>query len=206
MEHPAGEFVWVVPIFSWYSTPDDDPENSLYVSSQTENKHLTKSAWMDNHMCVWSDEPSFSPSKYFAKLNEERVKKYDAPVVSFSHFLPRRDLIAADDDDKARTVAERQRLGLPEEMPKRQGAMAGFNFTRYAGSTLIENDIRTMSSQVHAFGHQHRNRDRVVDGVRYVSHCLGYKRERQQGLMYGMEEWNGPKQVWPPTKQMIPKS
>ncbi len=31
---------------------------------------------------------------------------------------------------------------------------------------------------MHVYGHQHRNRHREEDGVVYVSHCLGYPKER----------------------------
>jgi hypothetical protein len=34
----------------------------------------------------------------------------------------------------------------------------------------------------------------MIDGVLYVSHCLGYGRERAIGLIRNLE--NGPKLVW----------
>lgn len=197
LDDTSKEYAWIVPLFAWYATPEDSTD-SLYVTSLTEDVKLTTSLWMDNRMCVWPDYPNIPPSKYFTDLNKDRVKVYDAPVISFSHFLPRQDLIRADETDDERMTAERRRIGLSElDTPRRQGAMAGFNFTRYAGCATLERQLRQIGSRVHVFGHQHRNRDRTVDGVRYVSHCLGYKRERQQGLICGIAEWMGPKQVWP---------
>ena len=189
------DFVWIVPLFSWYATPSDDREHSLYVSYPSEDVEKTKAVWMDNRMCVWPENPKFSPAKYFADLCKDRVKTYDAPVISFSHFLPLRQLCKPDEDDIERVESNRSRLGLCKEFPPYQGALAGFNFTMYAGCSYLEHQIRQMHSKVHVFGHQHRNRDRMVDGVRYISHCLGYKREVQQGLMYGIED--GLKQIWP---------
>ena len=197
LDDTSKEYAWIVPLFAWYATPEDSTD-SLYVTSLTEDVKLTTSLWMDNRMCIWPDYPNIPPSKYFTDLNKDRVKVYDAPVISFSHFLPRQDLIRADETDDERMTAERRRMGLSElDTPRRQGAMAGFNFTRYAGCSTLERQLRQIGSRVHVFGHQHRNRDRTVDGVRYVSHCLGYKRERQQGLICGIGEWMGPKQVWP---------
>jgi hypothetical protein len=75
-------------------------------------------------------------------------------VISFSHFLPRRDLLPA---------AERLRFkGLP----------------KVAGCAALDQQIRHLKSCVHVFGHSHINCDRVIDGVRYVQNPLRYPRER----------------------------
>ncbi|XP_077992154.1 uncharacterized protein LOC144446277 [Glandiceps talaboti] len=191
------EEVMVVPLFSWYSSPEDDPEDSLYLRGQAdEDAKKMNSMWMDNHFCKWPKLDT-TKSKYFANLNQEYIKEYDIPVISFSHFLPRRDLILACKEDNEAVEKERKMLSLPEKKIERQGALLGFNFTRFAGCNILETQIRKLGSRVHVHGHQHRNRDREMHGVRYVSHCLGYKREREEGLMWGLSEWKGPKQVWP---------
>lgn len=189
---------WIVPIFSWYAKPEDDLENSLYVGRETEDAELSNKIWMDNHLCKW---PSLqgSVAHYFAKLSEEFVKRdYDAPVISFSHFLPRVELIPASDEEIKRVEEERKRLKLPVlENPRAQGSQIQFNFTRFAGCKSIEEQIRRLGSKVHVHGHQHRNRDRVIDEVRYVSFCLGYPRERSMGVIWGLSEDRGPRQIWP---------
>lgn len=188
---------WVIPLFSWYSQPDEDSEDSLYVSRDSEDKEVTKQAWMDNHLCKWPYIAQ-TPAKYFANLNSDFIKVYDSPVVSFTHFLPRLDLVSATDEDIQQVQAERQKLGLaPMLNPKAQGSFVKFNFTRYAGSKLIEDQIRKLGSKVHVYGHQHRNRDRVVDGIRYASFCRGYPREKSLGVVWGFPESGGPKQIWP---------
>ena len=85
--------------------------------------------------------------------------------MSYSHFLPRRDLMLRTPEDRIAYGA-----GQPDRYP-------AFNFSRVAGSFGIDRQVRALGAQVHVYGHQHRNRDRVVDGVRYVSHCLGYPGE-----------------------------
>ena len=62
-----------------------------------------------------------------------------------------------------------------------------FNFSRVAGDQRIENQIRRLKSGIHVYGHQHRNRDRTIAGVRYVSHCLGNKSERKFLTSEGMK-------------------
>lgn len=193
--------VWIVPLFSWYSTPEEDAKDSLYIqdpSISSPKDDWSKQMWMDYHHCVWPDDMDETPAKYFSDLNTERCKwNYDAPVISLSHMLPRRELILADADDHRELIKERQRRGLPPVIPNRQGATEHFNFTRFAGSQTIEKQIRQIGSVMHVYGHQHRNRDRIIEGVRYVSHCLGSKHERAKGLIAGMYKWNGPKQIYP---------
>ena len=152
--------------------------------------------WMDNHLCKWP-EGSQPQSLYFSSLNAAAVSQtFDAPVISFSHFLPRKDLILATDHDRMMVDKERQLMNKQPSTAQRQGGVKGFNFTRYAGCQILESQIRKLSSVVHVYGHQHRNRDREIDGVRYVSHCLGYPSERKEGWTWGMVKWMGPKLIW----------
>ena len=58
----------------------------------------------------------------------------------------------------------------------------------------------SVHTRCHVHGHQHRQRDRIIDGVRYVSHCLAYPSERQEGTcVVGQPvDPDNPKLVWPP--------
>ena len=198
-----GDAVWIVPLFSWYAKPEEDAEDSLHVkptSGQAEDIKYMEQAWPDNVHCRWDvNLPTGStPSHYFAALNEPYLStNYDAPVISFSHFVPNVELIGSAPSDEREVAKERQRLGLGEA-PPRQGSSASFNFTRYAGSHVLQRQIERLAPALHVFGHQHRNRDRCVRGVRYVSHSLGSVREQSDGWSWGIAEWRGPKQIWPP--------
>ena len=55
------------------------------------------------------------------------------------------------------------------------------NLWNVMGSTTIDDDARRWSSSAHVFGHSHLNVDRVIHGVRYVQHALGYPHERWIG-------------------------
>lgn len=154
----------IVPLFSWYAEEEEGAE-SLFLPKDGEDKTLAM--WADRVRIQWPDFDS-NPASYFLGLNQIDCRSGAAvPVISFSHFLPRQDLIFSSE-------AERERFG-------NQGGdrVPSFNFSRVAGSTGIERQIRHLGSTLHVHGHQHRNRDRVIDGVRYVSHCLGYPQERQ---------------------------
>lgn len=156
------EGVWIVPLFSWYDA-QFDADGSGDVESLL--------GWSDFHLCKWPRE--IGPvCRFFLQMNERHMGPYDAPVVSFSHFLPRRELLPP---------TERLRFkGLP----------------KVAGCTGIDEQIRRLQSRMHIFGHSHIGCDRVIDGVRYIQNPLRYPRERHlwssaagapgNGLLYGI--------------------
>lgn len=155
--------VWIVPLFSWYRRPDEGA-SSLYLSKPTERG---QQRWADDRFVRWPD--ALTPADYFLGLNEPSVRAYRGPVITLSHFLPRRELMFA-------------RPGIPPQ-PGLHDPHPGFNFSRVAGCSLLDEQIRRTGSQLHVYGHQHRNRDVCIDGVRYVSHCMGYPRERTRGYL-----------------------
>lgn len=167
--------VWIVPLASWYERPEQG-EDSLFVAKPGEDP--TQSMWADDVLVRWPDGDAGAAARRMLRGNEAHLaRSYDAPVVSFSHFLPRREVMFRAPEEQA--AAPRQ----PDRHP-------AFNFSRVAGSLAIERQLRALGSRVHVYGHQHRNRDRLIDGVRYVSHCLGYPGEgaaedaRQPKLVY----------------------
>ena len=149
---------WVVPLFSWY-------EASFYPAGDPQATELK--GWSDFHLCNWHTRPD--PLDYFTTLNTPHIKSYDRPVISFSHFVPRLELIPDP------SVLFFKSLPL------------------VSGSSQIEAQIRQLGSRVHVFGHTHINRDVILDGVRYVQNALRYPRERQ---MYRFENQINLVQVW----------
>lgn len=182
VRHAHGEAaVWIVPLFGWYTTPEEG-RDTLYLPGPGPDVGLR--GWLDLQLTRWSSLEGRSPSEYFLSLNEPCLaRRYDAPVLSFSHFLPRRELMFRDGPPLARAG--------PPRSPRR-----GFNFSRVAGSTGLERQIRRLGAAAHVYGHQHRNRRRTLDGVLYLSHCLGYPRERLEGSIGNVGA--GPVPVWPP--------
>ena len=173
--------VKIVPLFSWYSAPEEGAD-SLYLNKPGEDP--ANRMWSDNYYIRWPQATEgFHAATYFASLNIETLReKSQMPVISFSHFLPRREMMFGDS------------LKPDPEKIKKYDRRPEFNFSRVAGSHLIEKQIRELNSVVHIYGHQHINRDRVLDGVRYVAHCLGYPNERERGMVKGIEQ--GLKLIW----------
>lgn len=136
--------LWVVPLLSWYESRFDVEPNGDDTGLES---------WGDFRFCRWPGEIGVL-SDHFTRMNEPDIKAYNGPVISFSHFLPRPEL-------------------LP---PKRNLRFKGL--PKVAGSTSVEDQIRRLGSVVHVFGHSHINYDCVIDGVRYVQNALAYPNER----------------------------
>ncbi|NOX37784.1 MAG: hypothetical protein GXO78_09645 [Calditrichaeota bacterium] len=156
--------VWIVPLFSWYIKPEEG-EGSLFLPKPGEDPSLRM--WADHYYVKWPfDGEDMTAAQYFLQLNQSAIRReYSHPIISFSHFLPRQELIFPENFD-------------PREAEKRD-RYPSFNFSRVAGCWQLDEQIRLLGSQLHVYGHQHRNRDRVIQGVRYISFCLGYPGERQ---------------------------
>ena len=130
--------VWVVPLFSWYDGVFE-PEMR---------------AWADFHFCKWPDDAT-PLADYFLRLNKPHLRQYDAPVITFSHFLPRSDL-------------------LP---PKEYLKITWLGHVSICAA--LDAQIRQLNSRVHVCGHTHTTFDVVIDEVRYVQNAVRYPKERR---------------------------
>jgi calcineurin-like phosphoesterase family protein len=133
---------WIVPLFSWYES-DYDRQGEADVSSLE--------GWADFYFCKWPVGMG-SVSEYFLSLNESRIKEYDGPVITLSHFLPRRELLPA--------VERLSFKGLP----------------LVAGTLALDRQVRTLNAVTHVFGHSHIDFDQVIEEVRYIHHAFDYPR------------------------------
>lgn len=165
----AGREVRIVPLVSWYARPGE-AGGSLFLPKPGEDPELRM--WADNHRIKWPPlPPDQSPATRLLSLNPDPDDAGDgALVVTFSHFLPRVELIFS---DWARYESG-GRVSGNDRAPE-------FNFTRVAGCEQLDGLLRQWRAAIHLYGHQHRNRERVIAGVRYVSHCLGYPAEWNAG-------------------------
>ena len=134
---------WVVPLFSWYDG-DFDPRH----------QRTAWQVWADFHFCEWPANIGPLPD-YFLRLNEPHLKTYDAPVITFSHFLPRADL-------------------LPPKEYLRIDWLGSVSVC-----AALDSQIRKLESVVHVCGHTHTLVDRVVNGVHYVQNAVCYPKERR---------------------------
>jgi predicted phosphodiesterase len=136
--------VLIAPLLGWYDYSFGEPSADLY------------SLWMDFHACRWP--PEFTPqdvASYFMDRNPRISTQGAAKIITFSHFLPRIDLIPAQ-------VPSRHRLLDP-----------------VLGSSRLDRQLRELGSSIHVYGHSHINRRIDIDGVTYINNALGYPGEER---------------------------
>jgi Icc-related predicted phosphoesterase len=132
----------IVPLMSWYDYSFGEPSADL------------QSRWMDFHACRWP--AGFSVGRvaaHFMAMNPPHEPLPGERLITFSHFLPRIDLMPS-------FIPPESRILYP-----------------VLGSDLIERRLRAMSSSLHVYGHSHVNRNVVIDGVSYVNNAFGYPAE-----------------------------
>lgn len=165
--------VWLVPLYSWYHEDFDDDVS-------TKNEPIAY--WSDFTMCRWPDQylnaepptpssPAGTPEKFFLSLNEERIEKnyfegldmHHTTIISFSHFLPRRDVLPS------------KEVLFIKYLPK------------VVGTERLDTQIRRLGSNIHVFGHTHIVWNEMIDGIQYVQFCLKYPRERDSYPKYSLK-------------------
>jgi predicted phosphodiesterase len=133
------EGLTIVPLFSWYDFSFGEPSKKLL------------DAWMDFRCCSWPE--GLDPCEYFLSLNTARIAQKKDKVLSFSHFLPRIDV-------------------MPDRIPPEKRFIYPV-----LGSAKLDTQLRLLAPQVHVYGHSHVNRDVVIDGVRYINSAYAYPSE-----------------------------
>ncbi len=181
----SGNSAWIVPLFSWYTRPEFG-NDSLFIPKEGEDPSLR--IWSDNYRTKWPSLNGEDPACYFFNYNQTAMTQfYDAPVISFSHFLPCQELIFP-------TNIPIEKIPRDIIKPYTNDPYPEFNFTRVAGTSKLQQQIDKLPSHIHLYGHQHRNKVIQLKGKTYVSHCMGYPQESQIGPTGDKRQ---PLQLWP---------
>ena len=132
-----------VPLFSWYDFSFGEPD-----------RHLRR-AWRDFRACSWPDHLSEARdvSDYFLNLNLEKLSTENKTVISYSHFLPRIDV-------------------MPERIPVERR-----NVYPVLGSEALGLQVKQLNPAIHVYGHSHVNQSVLLDNVCYVNNAFAYPRE-----------------------------
>jgi predicted phosphodiesterase len=132
----------IIPLLAWYDYSFGEPSQEL------------RSIWMDYRACRWpSGYTEKEVAAYFAAFSDQQVSVAGDTVITYSHFLPRIDL-------------------MPEFIPCAHKLLYPI-----LGSTRLESQLRRLNSSIHVYGHSHVNRKVKIDGVTYVNNAFGYPHE-----------------------------
>ncbi|KAL7509399.1 hypothetical protein ACHAXN_006403 [Cyclotella atomus] len=184
--------LWVVPLLSWYHQSfDSEPAIENWGGIPSAKKVVAdyrRSIWpeplspLDDSLALFLDQLNDIMLDFDSIANEMELHHGSTTsLLTFSHFLPRIDLIP-----------EKRYLTLP-------------TLHSCMGSTFLESRLRNLQSQLvnhhsdntylqhlHAFGHSHISWDQELDRVRYVHVPLAYPKEWEQrrrsleiGTMHG---------------------
>jgi predicted phosphodiesterase len=132
----------IVPLLGWYDYSFGEPSNELTTT------------WVDFLFCKWPDHLGMEEiASRFAAMNEPLIRPPNNLAISFSHFVPRIDVMPD-------FISERNRIVYP-----------------VLGSILLERQIRQIRSDIHVYGHTHVNRRVDIDGTAYINNAFGYPSE-----------------------------
>ncbi len=132
----------ILPLLAWYDYSFGEPSAEL------------RSTWMDYRACRWPEgttDPDVAAR--FAAMNDGPADPMGDTVITYSHFLPRIDV-------------------MPTYIPD-----AGRNLYPVLGSAQLDRQLRRLNADVHVYGHSHVNRSVTIDGVTYINNAFGYPAE-----------------------------
>jgi len=133
-----------IPLLGWYDYSFGVPGAEL------------SEVWMDFRACRWPEgwsQPKIT--EHFISRNNLRNIEKGRVTISFSHFLPRIDV-------------------MPDLIPP-----AKRNIYPVLGSNKLERLVRQIQPDIHVYGHSHLNRDVVINGVNYINNAFAYPYEER---------------------------
>ncbi|MFP5391168.1 MAG: metallophosphoesterase [Gammaproteobacteria bacterium] len=138
------EDVAIVPLLGWYDYSFGVPDPQL------------ADLWMDFRACRWPEgwyerqiTEHFIGSNVLPALGPARL------TISFSHFLPRIDV-------------------MPDFIPAVHRKIYPL-----LGTDRLDRLVRSLGADIHVYGHSHINRDVCIDGVRYINNAFAYPHEER---------------------------
>jgi predicted phosphodiesterase len=150
MEPVHHQGVSIYPLLGWYDYSFGQPSRRL------------RALWMDYRACRWP--PGYDEQRiasHLSSLNEAHLPESEATpggpgdrkVITFSHFVPRRDIVPP-------------------------GKRLGRLLHPILGGEQLDLQLRRCKSSLHVFGHHHINRKVHIDGVTYINNAFGYPGEQ----------------------------
>ena len=134
----------IVPLLSWYDFSFGEPCAYL------------KRAWRDFKACRWPAQlqTPVQICEFFLQRNNAVLDTVNEKIISFSHFLPRIDVMPS------RIPAYRRRV-YP-----------------VLGSAALDAQVERLNSNIHIYGHSHVNQSVVIYDIHYINNAYAYPKEK----------------------------
>lgn len=132
----------IIPLYGWYDYSFAEPTPETFES------------WVDFIACKWpegSDEKQIT--RHFTAMNEPNLNITNQLIITFSHFLPRIDL-------------------MPDFIPANKRSIYPV-----LGTMDLETQIRQLGPAIHIYGHSHVNNHCMKDNILYTNNAFGYPYE-----------------------------
>lgn len=144
-----GKFA-IIPLYSWYDFSFGEPDTYL------------RRAWRDFRACSWPEHltDANAISEHFLGLNDldrfrERLDSFNGTVISYSHFLPRIDVMPA-------SIPAKKRKVYP-----------------VLGSDGLGEQVVSLDPDIHIYGHSHVNQQTSIQGINYINNAFAYPNEHR---------------------------
>ena len=139
-EHESVDFV---PLLSWYDFSFGEPDRYL------------RRAWRDFRACRWPAKLNSSAAicEHFLEQNLPLPPSNGKSLISYSHFLPRIDVMPA---------------RIPRESRRVYPVL---------GSNGLGNQVMRLQPAIHIYGHSHINQSIDLDGIKFVNNAFAYPGE-----------------------------
>lgn len=134
-----------VPLLSWYD-----------FSFGQADRHLRR-AWRDFRACNWPAhlDSDAAVTDYFHDKNKPLLATRNKVVISYSHFVPRIDVMSE-------RIPEAKRRVYP-----------------VLGSEKLGLQVSQLKPDIHVYGHSHVNQSIKIDNVQYINNAFAYPREER---------------------------
>ena len=133
-----------IPLLGWYDGSFGLPDTQL------------RETWMDFRACRWPQGWNDSMiTEHFVGMNDWRHVGEGVVTISFSHFLPRIDVMP---------------WFIPPDKRRIYPVL---------GTSRLERLVRDIRPDIHVYGHSHVNRDIVIDGINYINNAFAYPYEER---------------------------
>ena len=132
----------IVPLLGWYDYSFGAPADEL------------KNTWVDYYVCKWPE--NFDQKKitdFFIAENELFLDIKNKYVITFSHFLPRVDIMPS---------------YIPSEKKRLYPVLGTFR---------LAEQILQLEPNIHIYGHSHVKNTSVKNNTTYINNAYGYPHE-----------------------------